>query len=72
MSRWRVSWDMWPHEWPAPRRTAREYPDEPAARRHLAGLRAIEAPHPPRPCGDHVWAIRLERQETTAWTEADP
>ena len=69
MIEWRVSWTMWPHEWPLPRDTERITDDEESARDQFAGLLLMLAPHELRPCSDHVWEPRLERREkvTTEW-----
>ena len=67
----RVSWEMWPHERPAPAPVSRVYDDEAEARDHLAGLRRIQASHEPRPCGDHVWNVRFEVRESHEWRTAD-
>lgn len=67
---WRVSWEMWPHEWPAPHGAEKVYDDEAEARRHLEGLVSMEAPHGPQPCSKHVWNIRFERRQMGDWQEA--
>lgn len=66
----RVSWEMWPHEWPRAHRTEKIHDDESEARSHLAGLKSMEAPHEPRPCGDHVWSIKFEERDTNEWADA--
>jgi len=60
---WRVSWEMWPHEWPIPHRTEKVYDDEAQARDHFNGLVSIKADHLLRPCSDHVWDVLLEERE---------
>ncbi len=71
---YRVSWEMWPFVWPAPQRTERVTVDEESARQQLAGLRSMEAPHPPRQCDKHVWDIRFEIREVQQgnWQEEAP
>lgn len=70
MKQFRVSWEMWPHEWPASHRTERIYEDEAEARDHLAGLRGMQANHEARPCDNHVWNIRFEVRESQEWKSA--
>jgi hypothetical protein len=69
---WRLSWDMWPHEWPRASRTEKVHTDYETMMSQLKGLRGMEADHPPRPCHGHVWNIRVEEQETSEWKEAAP
>ena len=67
MNEWRVSWDMWPLEWPAPHRTEKVHTSEAEARDHIAGLESMRADHEPCPCDRHVWNIRLEEREPGDW-----
>ena len=62
---------MWPHEWPKPARTERVHTEETEAKNHYAGLLSMQADHPPRPCGDHVWDIRFEERDVSEseWVE---
>ena len=69
---WRLSWDMWPHTWPRAHRTEKVHDDHASMLSHLEGLRGMEADHPPRPCMDHVWNIRVEQRETGEWTDTPP
>jgi hypothetical protein len=68
LKEWRVSWDAWPHAWPGARRTERVYSSKAEAIRHYEGLKSMEADHEPRPCDDHVWAIRLDVRDSTEWS----
>ena len=76
---YRVSWESWgPIEWRplTPHRTEKLYDNEDEARAHYDGLMSILAPHPPQPCNEHVWDIRIEQRTVTAtdWepTNEDP
>jgi len=44
--------------------------DELEALDHLKGLRSMLADHEPRPCGKHVWNIKMEIRETGDWEQA--
>lgn len=64
---WRVSWDMWPHLWPAPHRTEKIHDDEAQARDQMTGLQSMLADHEIRPCDKHVWNIKLEERDIGEW-----
>lgn len=59
---WRVSFTMWPHDWPQPREIERITDDENDARDQFKGLRSMVADHDVRPCDVHVWQPKLERR----------
>lgn len=71
MRQWRLSWEMWPKEWKAPHRTEKVHSDEAEMRNQLAGLKAMEADHAPRPCDQHVWNIKVEECEMGEWFPAE-
>ncbi len=61
---------MWPLEWDGPRTITKVHDDEAEALDHLKGLQSMLADHEPRPCGKHVWDVKLEMRETGEWTAA--
>ena len=67
MKQWRVSWRMWSPGWDKAYGTDHAYDTEEEAREHLKGLLSMQAPHPPRPCSDHVWDIKLEKRDVGNW-----
>jgi len=67
MKQWRVSWEAWIPNSPRPYPTEHLYNDEKEAQDHLKGLLSMETDHPPRPCGQHVWDVKLEQRVVGEW-----
>jgi len=66
MGQWRLSWQMWVPDEPAPRWVEKITSDEEEARDQMEGLLSMVAPHELRPCGEHVWMPTLEHRAATA------